>query len=229
MDFKTATLISKNVPAAKYHDLVFETPEPFVFEAGQFVTLKINDKKMNAYSIAGKVDNNKFGLLIDTTPGGLGSQMIEKIQVGDQVSFIGPNGHMILKNDDSEEIIFMAVGCGIAPIKALLEKALKENKWTKPMTLYFGVRFPRDIFWDKYFNDLQTEYSNFKFVLCLSKPDSSWTGVSGHITEILKTEKGDLSKASAYICGNEKMTDEAVEILKSKHCPEQRIYFEKYG
>lgn len=228
MEFKTATLVSKNVPAGKYHDLVFETSEPFSFSAGQFVTIKINETKMNAYSIAGKLAPNRFGLLIDTTAGGLGSQMIEKLQVGEAVQFAGPHGHMTLKDDGSGEIIFMAVGCGIAPIKALIEEALKEKQWTKPMTLYFGLRFCEDVFWDKYFNELQNQYANFKFVLCLSKPDDRWGGVSGHITDLLK-ERTDLSKASAYICGNVRMTDEAVQILKDKNCPPARIYFEKYG
>lgn len=229
MEFKTAKLISKSVPAAKYHDLVFETVEPFVFEAGQFVTVKINDKKMNAYSIAGRVTPNQFGLLVDTTPGGLGSQMIEKLQVGDTVQFVGPNGHMTLKDDESEEVILMAVGCGIAPVKALLEEALRVRKWTKKITLYWGLRFCEDVFWDEYFNSLQSQYPNFKFVLTLSRPNEQWCGVSGYITDLITKEYTDMSKVSVYICGNGKMTDQAVEILKSKNCPPARIYFEKYG
>lgn len=229
MNFQTATLISKNVPAAKFHDLVFQTETPFDFQAGQFIVIKINDKKMNAYSIAGRVAPDKFGLLIDTTPGGLGSQMVEAMKIGDKIEFSGPNGHMTLKDDGSQEIIFMAVTSGIAPMKALIEEALLVKKLTIPMTLYFGVRFCDDVFWDKYFDELQIKYPNFKFVLTLSKPSENWMGCGGYITEILDKEKQDLSQASAYICGNGKMTDQAVEILVSKNCPKARIYFEKYG
>lgn len=229
-EFKTATLISKNIPAAKYHDLVFETPEKFEFQAGQFVTIKINDSKLNSYSIAGRVADNKFGLMIDTTPGGLGSQMFEKLEVGQQVQYIGPFGHMTLKPDDgSEQIIFMAVGSGIPPVKALIEEALLDQHLAKPMTLYFGLRFKEDIFWKDYFEKLQSEHSNFKFILSLSKPDESWSGKSGYITTHLTNDFSDLANASAYICGNMKMADEAVEILKSKNCPPARIYFEKFG
>ena len=97
------------------------------------------------------------------------------------------------------------------------------------MTLYFGVRYCSDVFWNEYFDRLSRQYPNFKFVLTLSKPDENWQGCGGYITEIMKAEKQDLSHAAAYICGNAKMTDEAVEILVSKNCPRQRIYFEKYG
>jgi NAD(P)H-flavin reductase len=230
MNFKTATVISNNNPAGKFHDLVLETTESFDFKAGQFITMRINPSKLNAYSIAGKVSENRFGLLIDTTPGGLGSQKIEGLKTGDKVEFLGPTGHFQLHPDDeSEEIIFLATGCGIAPIKAMIEEALKNLKMTKKMTLYFGLRFREDIFWDEYLNSLQEQYSNFKFVLCLSKPDDCWQGVCGHNTACLKEEIESFNNGSAYMCGSVRMVDEAIEILKNKGCIPERIYFEKYG
>ncbi len=63
----------------------------------------------------------------------------------------------------------------------------------------------------------------------LSKPDESWQGLSGHITDHLKTDFSDAKNASVYMCGNQKMSDEAIEVLTTAGCPKERIFHESYG
>ncbi|MGI5827740.1 MAG: FAD-binding oxidoreductase [Patescibacteria group bacterium] len=229
-NFQTATIIKHEVPAAKFHDIIFETQEPLTYFPGQFITVKITDNKLNSYSIAGKVGERQYGLLVDSTPGGLGSQYFESLKVGDTISFLGPLGHLKFNsNDGSRHHIFLATGCGIAPIKHMVETALKEQGCQKPITLYFGLRYKDDIFWDYYFNELAQQYPNFTYKLCLSRPDETWKGASGHITDLLKEDFKDASHCSAYICGNLKMAQEAKEILASLNCPNERVYAEMYG
>lgn len=229
-NFQTATVLKNEVLAAKFHDLVLQSENPFTFQPGQFVSIKINDSKMNAYSIAGKITDNQFGLLIDTDPGGLGSQYIEQLKAGDKVQFLGPLGHMTLKMDDgASNLYFMGTGCGIAPLKAMIESALIEHKTDKQLTLYFGLRHCDDVFWDKYFGELQTKYPNFQFKLVLSKPEGSWCGCSGHITDLAKVEVKDPANSAVYICGSVKMADEAIALFEQMGTPKARIYFEKYG
>jgi len=228
--FKTAKVIKNDVLAAKFHDLVLETPEPFTFSPGQFVSIKINETKMNAYSVAGKVTENQFGLLIDTEPGGLGSQYIDQLKPGDNIEFLGPLGHMVLRLDDgAKDLYFMSTGCGIAPLKAMIEAALLEHKTDKELTLYLGLRHCNDVFWDKYFNDLQNRFPNFHFKLVLSQPDGAYCGVSGHITDLAKVEVKDPANSAVYICGSVRMADEAIALFEQMGTPKQRIYFEKYG
>jgi CDP-4-dehydro-6-deoxyglucose reductase, E3 len=227
--FKTAKVVKHEIPSAKFHDLILETAEPFNFTPGQFVSLKVAEGQMRAYSIAGKVTSNQFGLLIDTTPGGLGSQFIEKLQLGDTVEFIGPVGNLKPHSEDgSTHLVFLGTGCGIAPLKAMIEQLLLEGT-DKQLTLYFGLRFGSDIFWDQYFNNLSAQHPNFHFKLCLSKPDGSWQGACGHITDLLKADLTNGNQTSAYMCGNARMVEEATEILTTVGCPKQRIYAEAYG
>lgn len=229
-NFQTATVVKNEVLAAKFHDLVLQTDSSFNFSPGQFVSIKINDNKMNAYSIAGKVSDTQFGLLIDTEPGGLGSRHIEQLKTGDKVQFLGPLGHMTLKLDDgANNLYFMGTGCGIAPLKAMIEAALIDYKTDKQLTLYMGLRHCNDVFWDKYFNDLQNRFSNFHFKLVLSQPDGAYCGVHGHITDLAKVEVTDPANSAVYICGSVRMADEAIKLFEEMGTPKQRIYFEKYG
>ncbi len=229
-NFQTATVIKNEVLAAKFHDLVLQTETSFSFLPGQFVSIKINETKMNAYSVAGKLNDKQFGLLIDTEPGGLGSQYIDKLKPGDKVEFMGPLGHMTLKLDDgATNLYFMSTGCGIAPLKAMIEAALVEYKTDKQLTLYLGLRHCNDVFWDQYFNDLQNRFTNFHFKLVLSKPEGAWCGVAGHITDLAKVEVKDPVNSAVYICGSVRMADEAIKLFEEMGTPKARIYFEKYG
>ena len=92
----------------------------------------------------------------------------------------------------------------------------------------FGLRYNSDVFWQDYFKKLSEEHSNFSFKLALSKPDLSWQGLNGHITELVNKDFSNASECSAYLCGNKAMIEEATNILLSKGCPKERIYSEKF-
>lgn len=228
-NFKKARVIKHEVPASTYHDIVFEAMEPFVFEPGQFISVKVNEERLNSYSIAGKLDEARFGLIVDIKPGGPGSKFFENLQVGSEIEYLGPLGKFVLRPDDgSEKLIMLGTGSGIAPLKAMIERALRDLNMKTPIDLYFGLRHREDVFWDKYFGMLASEYENFKFSLCLSKPDESWQGLTGHITDFLRDKYPDASRFSSYSCGAQSMIEEASQILAELSMPVERIYHEKF-
>ena len=126
-DFKKARVIKHEIPASSYHDIVIETNEEVVFEPGQFISIKVGETRINSYSIAGKVNVRQLGLIVDIKPGGEGSQFFANLKVGDEILFLGPLGKFVLRPDDgSEHLIFLGTGSGIAPLKAMIEKALRD-------------------------------------------------------------------------------------------------------
>lgn len=227
--FLKAKVIEHKILSGKFHHFVMETESPFNFVAGQYISIKVAEDRINSYSIAGRVADNRFELLIDTTPAGPGSIFFEKLKEGEEVSYLGPFGIFGLKPEDGAEVwLFMATGSGISPIKAMIETALKEMAIEKQIYFYFGLRYVSDIFWKDYFETLAVTYPNFHFKLCLSKADESWQGLKGHITDYIKTDFADASKLSAYLCGNKAMIEEAIKILSECNCPSGTIYKEIY-
>lgn len=226
--FSTGKVTNISRPASTYVDLVFETPSPLEFIPGQFISIKVNERDIRSYSLAGVVGEKSYRMIVDIKPGGPGSKYFEALQVGDEMTFLGPVGKFVYQPDDgTNEVIFLVTGSGIAPIKAMIEEAIARGE-NRKMTLYFGLRYFDDIFWNVYFDELQRKYSNIKFVLCLSKPDERWHGVTGHITDFLDLDHQNLAAASAYLCGNGKMIEEAVEILERKGMIKEKVYFEKF-
>ncbi len=227
--FKIATTLSHEILASKFHYLVFEPVKPLDFTPGQYISIKVSNQRLNCYSIATDEGANKFGLLIDTKPGGVGSKFFENIKVGDKITYLGPFGTFTFKPDDGvKQIIFMGTGSGAAPLRCMIDNFIKNNSLKTPLNFYFGLRFTTDIFWHDYFQKLSEERPFIKYKLSLSQPDESWLGFTGHITEAIKTDFPDASDCAAYLCGSKHMIEEATEILLASGCPKDRIYSEKF-
>ena len=226
--FHQALVKEHTLLAGNYHCFVLETNPPLNYEPGQYISVQVADSRLNAYSIAGHVGNN-FSVLVDVSPGGPGSIYFKNLKVGDTINFLGPFGTFTLKPEDkTHKILFLGTGSGCSPLKCILESALVEKNYENEMVLYFGLRYQNDVFWQDYFNRLVEKHPNFKFKLVLSKPNETWHGQAGYITEYLKNDLQDASNCSVYLCGNKRMIDDAVDILLKHGCPKERIYFEKF-
>jgi acetate---CoA ligase (ADP-forming) len=229
VQFKAATTISHKLLTGKIHIFEFETKEPLEYEAGQYISVKVAQDRINAYSIAGKLKPERFELLVDISPGGPGSKFFENLREGEKIAFIGPFGTFTLKPDDgAKNLLFLGTGSGCSPLRSMIESVLKDKKIDRQITLYFGLRFEEDIFWREYFENLAKEYPNFKFKLCLSKPKDGWQGLTGHITDLVKQDFANAGNCSAYLCGNKPMLEEAMRVLGECGCPKERIYQESF-
>ncbi len=226
--FHVAKVVECNTLAAKYHYIVFEAEEPLKFNPGQYVSIKVASTRINSYSIANHEGDNKFGLLIDSSPGGPGSIYFENLKVGEKISYLGPFGTFVYKPEESKNILFLATGSGCSPLRCIVDNLLKEQHIQTPISLYLGLRFPADVFWKDYFEKLSQDFPNFHFSLVISKPDESWQGKSGHITEVVAQDFPDASGCSVYLCGNKAMIEETTNMLITQGCNKERIYTEKF-
>ncbi|EKD99890.1 MAG: CDP-6-deoxy-delta-3,4-glucoseen reductase [uncultured bacterium] len=227
--FKTAKTLSHTVQASTYHYFEFEPEAPLDFIPGQYISVKVADSRINCYSVADCTGNTKFNLFVDTKPGGPGSNFFETLKVGDPIYYIGPFGTFGLKPDDgAKTLLFLATGSGCAPFRCMIEHALREKGYTKPITLYIGLNHSQDVFWIDYLENLKREFTNFNYKIAVWKPDNSWKGHVGFITDLVKQDYPDASQCSAYLCGAKPMIDSATELLKQLGCLEKRIYMEKF-
>ncbi|OGH10213.1 MAG: hypothetical protein A2152_02115 [Candidatus Levybacteria bacterium RBG_16_35_6] len=227
--FKNATVISHSMLASNFHYFNFQTENPFTYKPGQYISVRVSDQRVNSYSIAGHAGTYRLNVLVDTSPGGPGSKFFENLKIDDKISYLGPFGTFTLKPEDEKKtILFLGTGSGCSPLKCILESALVEKNYKNEMVLYFGLRHQNDVFWQEHFRKLAKKYPNFKFKLVLSKPDETWQGQVGHITNYLKKDFPNAANCTAYICGNKQMIDEATDILLSKGCPKEKIYSERF-
>lgn len=213
-------------------ELKFETASPFSFQAGQYISIKITDNPASpcfrAYSISSSPQNaNIVELCVKFVEGGRASTWLKSLNEGMEIDFLGPIGKFILKNA-KENILFVATGTGVAPFKAIIEDELAKGN-QKEMTLMFGVRHFKDIFYKEFFENLAAKHPNFHLKITLSRPESdNWNGNTGRVTDLLQTATLDSQNTEVYICGLKDMIESVTTLLKEKNFPDEAVNFEKY-
>ncbi|PKL36929.1 hypothetical protein CVV38_03515 [Candidatus Peregrinibacteria bacterium HGW-Peregrinibacteria-1] len=229
---KTATLKEIKNLTRDVLEITFENSEDIEFEAGQFITIKIDDKTppcFRAYSLNNSnFDKKKLQLCIKVIPNGRGSNWLTNLKTEDQINYLGPNGKFTFKSPSDKNVLFIGTGTGLAPLKSMIENQL-QNGSQQNIELLFGVRHEEDIFYLDYFRDLEKKHPNFKFHLTLSQPkEDSAEYHKGRVTDYLEQNHIDPKNTDFYICGLKAMIESVQELLQSKGVPSESIHFEKY-
>jgi ferredoxin-NADP reductase len=228
-------VVLENTPLTNdVFELTLNPTSTISFFAGQFINIKIADSEspcFRAYSIASSpADAQNIKLCIKVVDGGRGSNWLKKLKIGDTIDFVGPVGNFLLHSSQDREVFFVATGTGIAPFKSMIEDQLlaKQNSNQK-MTLLFGLRQMKDIFYEDEFKNLANKHKNFEFQLALSQPeDSTYDGKTGRVTNFLEEIPFDPNKSDFYICGVKNMIESVKDLLLNKGVDEKSIYFEEY-
>lgn len=227
--YQVATTLKHKNLATQFHYYEFEAEMPLVFKPGQYISVKVAPDAVRAYSIATHSGPKRFNLLVDTRPGGPGSKFFENLKKGDKITYMGPFGVFTLNLDDgADHLLFLATGSGMSALRCMIDTALIEHKLEKPITLYFGLTHPQEIFWQDHFNELVEKFPNFNYEIVIFKPDENWHGPTGFITELVKENFADASKCAAYLCGHRAMIADGTELLLAQGCPKDRIYTERF-
>jgi NAD(P)H-flavin reductase len=198
----------------------------FDFQPGQFVSIEISKGLRRSYSISSIPNKEYFELIADTIHGGPGSEFFKKAKVGDKINFMGPLGRLIYV-EESSPVYFFATGTGAVPFLSMIGYALENLKTKREISFYLGFRYEEQIFAADYLKNLEKKYPNFKLTLTLTRPDESWKGKSGRITEYFKEIK-NAGDSSAYLCGSRDMVTDVNQKLLDIGFQKERVHFEKY-
>jgi Na+-transporting NADH:ubiquinone oxidoreductase subunit F len=216
--------------------LALVDPPEIAFTAGQYIQIEVppyaltDEPVYRAYSVASDpVDTRRIDLEIRYVPNGICTTYVHQhLKVGDAVTFNGPYGEFGLRPTE-REIICIAGGSGMAPIRAiLLEMARTRNP--RPCRYFFGARSVRDLFLVDEMRRLEGEIPNFHFIPALSSPtpDDHWEGETGLITAVVERHVPDAANAEAYLCGSPLMIDACIKTLRGRGMPETQIFYDKF-
>ena len=206
------TKIEKLTPDILELSMVAEGSEFLSFVPGQFVQFIIGDKVFRSYSIISLPEELpllKFCIKLED--GGVGSEYVRLLKVGDSIPMRGPLGKFVV-GETSERAVFVANGVGIAPFYSMLPNLLNKNPEAQA-SLIFGVRTESDIFYHDFFTSLAENHSNFNFVQALSQPQSEWHGYTGRVTKYIEENYHQLANSTFYLCGSLGMVQDVRAIL----------------
>jgi NAD(P)H-flavin reductase len=212
---------------------IIDSP-PLQFQAGQFLSAFVQNgarTEIRPYSIASPPSNDsRFELCINRVKGGYVSNYLCDLEVGSVADFKGPYGIFVLTRPIERDLVFLATGTGVAPMRSMLldlfarDIAIAHDVW-----LIFGVRFTEGLLYRKEFEDLQGANPRFHFLPVVSRSDAAWRGATGHVQDQLRKVFAGRKDFQAYLCGVNAMVDEVRVILRNEFgLDRDRIRAEKF-
>jgi CDP-4-dehydro-6-deoxyglucose reductase len=206
--------------------LRFPPNQSLKFISGQYVNI-IKGTIKRSYSIANAFDGTgTLEFFIKNYPGGqLSNYWFNEAKVNDLLRVEGPKGTFFIRNNTSiKNIIFVATGTGIAPVKSILEAIESSPEKFKDCNLFvfWGVKYFNDLFWSP--ENLRLDINYFP-VLSREKNDST---ESGHVQNILLGKNIDLKESIIYACGSNDMILEAKVKLIENGLPDHNFYSDAF-
>jgi CDP-4-dehydro-6-deoxyglucose reductase len=230
-----ARMLSGNV-----RELAFErvgTPDPFAFQAGQWVSLVLplaEGEARRAYSIASPPDATPgFEVAVTKVEGGPGSTFLHELPVGETIRAIGPQGFFTRPRGTDHPSLFVGTGTGVTPLRSMIRDALAAGEQS-PMRLLFGVRHEDDRLYRDELDALEAKHPNFRVLYSLSQPAPSWTGLRGYVQTHAERSFRELvatggAAPHVYICGLERMVGAVRDLLrKQMGVDRKQVHSERY-
>lgn len=199
----------------------------FSFLPGQYVDVIGKNGIRRSYSLANASAREKLlELHIRAVPDGVMSKYwFEEAKVNDLLRLNGPLGTFFLRHAGGLDLVFLATGTGIAPVKSILESvaSLPDAEQPRSITLYWGGRTPDDLYWDG--TGTGASYRN---VHVLSRAGDDWGGARGYVQQVCMADGFDLSRTIVYACGSDAMIHSAKQSLLDAGLSERRFYSDAF-
>lgn len=199
----------------------------FEFLSGQYIDIIAKNGIRRSYSIASAHStSDKIELQISHVENGEMSQYwFNEAKENDLLRFEGPYGTFCLHEKPQKNIIFLATGTGIAPVKSILEDMNHANEYahTKNIIIYWGARVQQDIYWQPEFTNLSISFNP-----TLSRADNNWTGKKGYVQDAVIADDIDLSDSVVYACGSDTMIHSAQQRLITGGLEKKNFYSDAF-
>jgi len=198
------------------------TNSNFKFVAGQYINL-IHKGIRRSYSLANaqQLDGSLEIQIKRVKDGVMSEYFFGMARENDLLRFEGPLGTFSYRVDDSKNVILMATGTGIAPIKAIIE-SLEKNLGDKIIYLVWGGRFSEDLYMD-----LGATFPKHTFVPVLSREKIKGS-YFGYVQDAVLDLGLDLKETTVYACGSEVMIKDACDVLVRNGLRRKRFYSDAF-
>lgn len=230
LEIKTmpARIVSIERLAPEIVKVVLKTPpnSPMRFLPGQYVDVLAEDVR-RSYSLANSPrESGLLELIIKRYAlGRLSDYWFERAKVNDLLRIEGPFGTFFLREDRPTNILFLATGTGIAPVKALLEEIAADpaHAARHNIRVFWGNREVENFCWDPVALGL-----NIGFHHLLSGPDPNWGGKRGYVHEAAVRDGFNPDDTVVYACGSNAMIASARASLTTLGLQAKRFFSDAF-
>jgi anaerobic sulfite reductase subunit B len=150
---------------------------------------------------------------------------LAKLKKGDTVVLRGPYGHGYPMHElIGNDLIIIGGGCGVAPLKGIIDYVENNRSDYGNVALYLGYRSPNDIIFTRELQEWREKYHLNVSVDQNPSHAFCYDAKTGFVTESLKAADFDNTNKIAFICGPPVMMKFVYEILQKKGFNDDQIF-----
>ena len=207
---------------------------PLSARPGQFLTFQWRIDGVlvpRSYSICSSPAQTAY---VEITPkrvpnGRVSSFLNERAGVGLAVEATGPFGQFCFDEGRHRRVVMIAGGSGITPMMSML-RYMDDRCLRIPALLLYCVRTRNDLMFDDELRDLSRRLQNFRMVVVLSRPDSTWNGPRGRLSrDVIAAHVDDVPASTLFLCGPPPFMESVEAILRSLDVAPESIKRENFG
>jgi ferredoxin-NADP reductase/mono/diheme cytochrome c family protein len=201
---------------------------------GQFLSfdwLFDGQKISRCYSISSSPTQAGFvEITVKRQPQGCVSKFLnDRSLPGLTVEAAGPFGQFYFDEKQHKKIAMFAGGSGITPFVSML-RYIDDLCLDTEATLFYTVRTPQDIIFDRELERLEKRLPNFRRVVVATRADSTWHGPTGYLRpELVQRHLGELDSYTCFMCGPLPFMNHVRNVLLSLDVDPQKIHQESFG
>ncbi|MDQ1735737.1 MAG: hypothetical protein QOH56_1988 [Pseudonocardiales bacterium] len=193
-------------------------------ESGQFFRWRFLTRDLwwaaNPYSLSAAPRSDLLRITVKTA--GQHSQALRALRPGTRVFAEGPYGSMTAARRRRRKVLLLAGGVGITPLRALFESIPGDPG---DVTLLYRVRDPADLILREEIDTIaRNRGSKVHYLIGPSRMDHHDHLSAQRLTRVLP----DLRDHDVFLCGPEKMMDNARGALIQAGVPRRRIHHESF-
>lgn len=209
--------IIDETPDIKTFRLQFKDPEvhrSFSFKAGQFAEYSVFGEGESTFCIASSPTRPDF-IECSFKLFGKVTTAMRRMNTGDIMGLRGPYGnHFPLENMKGKNVVFVAGGIGLAPVRCIIWNVLDLRKEFKDITIIYGARSVNDLVYKRELEQWQ-EMADIKTIITVDPggetPD--WKGEVGFVPAIVEKAAPSAKDSVAVICGPPVMIKYTIPVM----------------
>ena len=225
----TAEVVNVDHRADDVAVLTIAPDQPLPFMAGQHLTVQTPrwPRVWRSYSIACRPrDDGLLALHVKAVPGGwVSNALVRYTSPGSQLVLGPPLGTMTLERAADRDLLCVAGGTGLSPVKAIIEQAVRESAVTqRRIYLYYGARRRHELYDLPDLWRLQDAYSGFQLIPVTSD-DPAFDGMQGNVGRVAARFM-PRTECEAYVAGPPEMVRETIGVLARAGLERERIHYD---
>jgi NAD(P)H-flavin reductase/hemoglobin-like flavoprotein len=204
--------------------------EPFRYVPGQYVSIECahQPRLWRTYSIANAPrKNGTIDFHVRAVGAGwVSGALVRRLREGDIIKIAAPMGSMTLNRSSTRDIVCVAGGTGLAPIKALIEELaqLQRAHWVH---LFFGARDRDDLYDLDALRRMAQQFPWLSVVPAVSD-DDGFDGEHGTVADVM-SRHGPWEDKDFYVSGSAAMVRATMRRLAEMRVPSTRIRYDTFG